>query len=78
MEFKWTNSSLRILKEIKEEIIKNFKNKNIERKEIKITKKKRFLAIPIPYNNPAFQLFIGNKFYKSYFFKNNSYWEEII
>jgi hypothetical protein len=72
----WTKSSLAVLEEIKEIIINDFKNKNPQKINIKITKKKTLIAVPIPFNKPAFQLFIQDKFYKSYFLKDNK-WEEV-
>ncbi len=76
MKFVWTNSSLKVLNIIKNKIIMNYEDKNIIKLNIKITKKKNFLAIPIPNLSPAFMLYINNKFYKSYFFKNKE-WIEI-
>ena len=40
------------------------------------TKKKEFLAIPVPYTGPAFQLFINGRFHKTYFFKDKK-WKEL-
>jgi hypothetical protein len=74
--FKWTESSLRLLKIIKTKIIENFNNKNPVKISMKTTKKKEFLAVPIPYKSPAFQLYINNKFYTSYFLKDDK-WIEI-
>ena len=76
MKFEWTNSSSKVLDIIKYRITKNYEDKNIEKINIKITKKKHFLAIPIPSTSPAFTLYINDKFYKSYFYKDNS-WMEI-
>jgi hypothetical protein len=76
MNYNWTNQSLKILEQIKKEIIINFKNKEPNKKNRYVTKKKVFVAVPLPYNNPAFQLYINDKFYRSYFFKNNE-WIEI-
>ena len=72
-EFKWTESSNRLLTIIKKKVIKNFEDRNPQKFKINITKKKNFLVVPIPYNYPAFQLFINDKFYTSYFLKDKKW-----
>jgi hypothetical protein len=73
MNFKWTVQSKQIFEELKKEVILNFENKEPTKKIRKFTKKKEFLIIPIPYQSPAFQLFIDGKFYGSFFYKNNEW-----
>ncbi|MDD4110164.1 MAG: hypothetical protein PHS54_01270 [Clostridia bacterium] len=76
MNFILTNSSSRALKQIKEKMIEQFEKKDINKFRLKFTKKKEFLAIPVPYTGPAFQLFINGRFHKTYFFKDKK-WKEL-
>lgn len=67
MMFKLTTTSRKALKEIKEKMIAQFENKDINRLVVKFTKKKEFTAIPSPlFKCPAFQLFVNDKFYKTF------------
>lgn len=76
MKFLWTTSSQNALKEIKIRIIKQYKIKDQNKIKIKFTKKKEFIAVPIPFFNfPAFSLYINEKFYKTFLLKNKE-WEE--
>lgn len=56
-------------------MIIQFKENNIHIYKIKFTKKKEFKAVPIIYSSPAFQLFLNDKFQKSYFFSEGK-WKE--
>jgi len=76
MKFNETERVKELLDEIKEIVIENFNLKNPNKFTIPYTKKKTLLVIPIPFNSPAFQLFVNNKFYKSYFMQNNK-WSEL-
>jgi len=69
-----TNSFDRILDDIKKKAEENYKQKNPEKFSVKITKKKEVQVVPFPYTGPAFQLFINNKFYKSYLKNKNGSW----
>ena len=68
MKFRWTNSSMKVLDRVKNIVILNYEKKEPKKFTIKITKKKEFFVSPIPFNNPAFQLYIQNTFYASYFY----------
>jgi len=74
MNFKWTPSAIKLLDKIKKDRINDFENKTIKLYSFFQTKKRIFKVIPIPYQTPAFQLYIDGKFYGSYFLKNNE-WE---
>jgi len=76
MKFLFTTSSRKALKQIKERMIQQYHDKDINKFIIKFTKKKEFIAIPFAYSGPAFQLFLNNKFYKAYFFKEKK-WSEL-
>lgn len=76
MRFLWTTASKKALEEIKARMIIQHNEKNINRFRLKFTKKKEFLAIPVPFTDAAFQLFINGKFYKTYFYQNKK-WKEI-
>ena len=74
MKFDWTNSSLNALDEIKKRMIEQYNHKINTRIKVKFTKKKEFLAVPVfTFNIPAFQLFINDKLYGLYLFKNNNW-----
>ena len=75
MKFEFTNHSRRILNDIKARVISQYNQKNRERFKVKFTKKREFFVIPIPWSSPAFQLWIDNHFYKSYFY-NKGVWSE--
>lgn len=77
MKFKWTYNSLKVLSEIKKKVIKNFENKTPENFKINLTKKKWFMIKIIPYDNPAFMLYVNDKFLKNYFYKNNEWIEKV-
>jgi len=66
-------SARNALNKIKDQMIKQFEEKDINRFKIKFTKKKEFLAVPIPYTGPAFQLYINDKFLRTYFFKKGKW-----
>lgn len=76
MTFEWTNHSKKILRDIKERVIKQHEQRDRSRFSIKFTKKRTFYVIPIPWSTPAFQLWIDNSFYKSYFYNKGSWTEE--
>lgn len=77
MKFLWTTASKNALEEIKEQIIEKYKNKDLSKIKIKFTKKKEFVAVPISILlYPAFNLYINEKLYKTYAFKNKK-WKEI-
>lgn len=76
MRLTLTNSSNKALQEIKEAMIKQFEEKNVDRFRLKFTKKKEFVAIPIAFTSPAFQLFINGKFHKTYFLRRKK-WDSI-
>ena len=78
MKFLWTNASRNVLKEIKKKMIEQHENKDINRFKLKFTKKKEFLAVPLPhFNIPAFNLFINEEIYGTYLFEKNK-WREIL
>jgi len=53
-------------------MLKQYEEGDVNRFKLKFTKKKEFMAVPVPYfNGPSFQLFINDKFYKTYFLHNN-------
>jgi len=76
MKFNITKRVEELLEEIKAIVIDNFELKQPQKFEIVYTKKKMFLVVPIPFNKPAFQLFVNDKFYKSYFLKEEG-WVEL-
>ena len=75
MRFKFTNSSIKILDEIKKRVIENYQERNPRNFKIKYTKKKYFTVTVIPYLFPAFILYIDGKSYKSYFYKDEKWME---
>ena len=78
MEFNWTKSSTNALNEIKIIMIDQYNKKIDDKIKIKFTKKKEFLAIPMFWlMAPAFQLFINERLYCSYVFRDNK-WSKII
>lgn len=76
MVFKLTNSSTKVLDEVKKRIIENYTNKCPENFKIKYTKKKYFNVVVVPYIYPAFVLYVDGKSYRSYFYKNKK-WIEV-
>ena len=74
MKFLWTTASRNALKEVKERMIEQHEKKDVSKFKLKFTKKKEFLAIPSPwFTCPAFQLFLNQKFYGTYIFKNEKW-----
>lgn len=73
MKLMLTTSARNALKEIKEKMLNQYENKDINRFKIKFTKKKEFLAVPFPFDFPAFQLYLNGKFQNTYFLKNNKW-----
>lgn len=58
-------------------MIEQHKNKDINRFKLKFTKKKEFVAVPVPYFGvPAFRLFLNEKEFKTYLFKDKK-WQEL-
>jgi hypothetical protein len=76
VKFKFTNSSEKVLDEIKNRIINNYADKNPKNFKIKYSKKKYFSVVVVPYFYPAFLLYADGKVIKSYFYKNNK-WIEV-
>jgi len=77
MKFLWTNASRNTLNKIKESMLEQYDKKDINMFKLKFTKKKEFLAIPLPYFDcPAFELYINQKLYSVYVFRNDE-WSEI-
>lgn len=77
MKFLWTTASTNALKEIKKRMIEQHEKNDINRFKLKFTKKKEFLAVPIPYfNYPAFELYVNEKYDCTYVFKNKK-WDKL-
>lgn len=72
-----TTASRNALKEVKEKMIEQHSKKDMNKFRLKFTKKKEFLAIPSPwFTCPAFQLYINDKLYGVYVFRNEK-WQTI-
>ena len=71
-----TTSSRHAIKKIKTQMILQYENKDVKNFKLKFTKKKTFIAVPIPYTGPAFQLWINGRNYKTYFYKDEQ-WQEL-
>lgn len=77
MKLLWTNASRNALKKIKERMIEQHKDNDINRFRLKFTKKKEFLAIPVLYfSSPAFRLYLNDKSYATYLLKKDK-WKEL-
>ncbi len=67
MKILWTVASRNALKKVKEQMIKQYMENDVNRFRLKFTKKKEFLAIPFSYDKHGFQLFLNKKFYATYY-----------
>ena len=80
-KIKFSPSMEKSLFEIKDSVMDHF-NQGLTKGSYKIkkkpTKNKTLLAVTMPLDKPAFQLFINDKFYKSYFYYfNENRWIEV-
>jgi len=74
MKFLWTTASRKALQKIKERMIDQYENKDINRFKLKFTKKKEFVAVPVTFFGcPAFQLFVNGKEFNTYLFKDKKW-----
>ena len=78
MKFLWTKSSRNALSEIKKRMIEQHEKGDINRFKLKFTKKKEFLAVPVPYfKYPAFQLYLNENLQNTYVLKKDK-WQTLV